>query len=163
MKNLKDIIIEQSSIIPLLEKLKINSKSKISKHTYQPKDKTELRKIIKKRLEKDKNAYLNDIDVSNIIDMKWLFDKLDPHNIDISEWNMSNVTMTRGMFYKCENFNCDLSNWDVSNIINMRSMFYGCKNFNCDLSNWNVSNVKIMSWIFEGCTSLKKLPKWYKK
>ena len=153
MKNLNQYI---------TEKFKINSKT-ISKYTCQPKTRKELKSIIEDRLEKNKNANLNDIDVSNIDDMHNLFVNLDIHNIDISEWDVSNVKVMHRMFYCCENFNSDLSNWDVSNVINMTSMFEGCKKFNCDLSSWNVSNVKIMDDMFYGCNSLKNKPSWYKK
>ncbi len=131
-------------------------------YTHKPKDTSELVKIIKKRLKEDKDADFNDIDVSGIIDMRWLFSGLNPHNIYISEWDMSNVTTTLGMFYGCENFNSDLSNWDVSNVENMKWMFEGCENFNSDLSNWDVSNVKDMKHMFYGCKSLKNKPSWYK-
>ena len=43
--------------------------------------------------------------------MSRLFYKLDPHNIDISEWDVSNATSLAQMFYECKNFNCDLSQW----------------------------------------------------
>ena len=74
----------------ITEKLKINKDS--SKY-YYPKDKDELRSLIEKLLEeRGKDADLNDIDVSDIMDMSELFYGLDPHKIDISEWNVSNVT-----------------------------------------------------------------------
>ena len=148
MKNLQSII---------QEKLRLDKNTR-SSYNYYPKTKEELRKILGERLIKDKNANLNDIDVSNIIDMgpdsedKGLFEKLDPHNINISEWDVSNVENMKYMFYECTNFNSDLSNWDVSNVENMRSMFYDCRNFNSDLSNWNVSNVINMYNMFYGCT-----------
>lgn len=59
-----------------------------NQYTCKPKDKFELRKILEERLAKDKDANLNDIDVSQITDMGYedfrdntgLFEKLDPHN-----------------------------------------------------------------------------------
>ena len=98
--------------------------------------KEELKEIIKDRLEKDPNADLNDIDVSGITDMSYLFCVLDPHNIDISKWDVSNVKDMRFMFNRCENFNSDLSKWDVSNVENI-------------------------SYMFNDCDSMKKLPEWY--
>ena len=129
MKSLKEII---------LEKLKIGSKTKVITYSCHPKDKNELIDIIKERLDKDKDANLNDIDVSKIIDMSKLFKGLKPHNIDISEWDVSNVETMDDMFYNCDKFNCDLSKWDVSNVENMNYMFGGCK-------------------------SLKNKPSWYKE
>jgi len=129
----------------------------------------ELRAILEERLAEDKNADLNDIDVSQITDMGvdsknvGLLEDLDPHNIDISLWNVSKVENMCGMFYGCANFNSDINNWDVSNVEDMRYMFYGCKKFNCDLSKWDVSNVEDMRWMFEYCNSLKNKPSWYKE
>ena len=94
----------------ILEKLKINKDSKII-YKYHPKDKTELKRVIKKCIyERGENANLNDIDVSNITDMSELFKDLDIHNIDISEWDVSNVKNMRRMFDNCKNFNSDISN-----------------------------------------------------
>jgi len=147
----------------IIEGLKIGSKTKVNKYSCKPKTWTELKKIIEERLKNDKDADLNDIDVSDITDMSWLFYELDPHNIDISEWNVSKVTNMNDMFAYCVNFNSDLSKWDVSNVEDMDYMFYNCYEFNSDLSNWDISKVKYMNMIFSGCNSLKKLPKWYKK
>ena len=142
MKNLKEIILGTKKSLSIddyiQEKLKINSNSKIVEYKHQPKDKDELKKIIEKRIDKNKDADLNDIDVSGITDMSNLFYNLDPHNIDISEW-------------------------DVSNVKNMRFMFQFCKHFNSNLSNWDVSNVKDMTEMFYECTALKNKPSWYKK
>ena len=162
-------------------------------YNYYPDTFNELRDLLKQLLEKrGKDADLNDIDVSQIITFcdknTGLFEGLDPHNIDISNWDVSNVENMRYMFQNCTNFNSDLSNWDVSNVTHMYSMFYYCEKFNSDLSNWNVSNVKDMSfmfwscqtfnsnlnnwdvsnvedmsYIFNGCKSLKIIPDWYKK
>ena len=143
----------------------ITEKLKIGKMHYicQPEDRDELKSILKERLAKDKNANLNDIDVSKITDMSWLFYNLNPHNIDVSQWNVSNVETMNGMFFDCRNLNCDLSDWDVSSVKNMKAMFYDCKHFNCDLSDWHVSKVEDMLNMFYNCRSLiKNIPSWYK-
>ena len=145
------------------ERLVINSKSKANQYTCHPKNRNELKNILKERLKKDKNADLNDIDVSQIGNMEYLFGDLDPHYIDISEWDVSNVKNMYCMFFKCPNFNSDLSKWNISQVRNMAFMFYGCENFNCDLSNWNVSNITITNRMFLECNSLKKIPSWYKE
>lgn len=190
MKKLSNIIQED---------FKLKKKGSIKKiYSCQPATYKELRAIVKKRLAEDKDADLNDIDVSNITDMSQrnedacygLFFKLDPHNIDISQWDMSNVEDISFMFDSCKNFNCDLSNWDVSKVHNaratfrdcrsfngagleywtplktedMNSMFMGCWSLNCDLSSWDVSNVETMYLAFNECTTLKKnnlVPSWY--
>ena len=133
------------------EKLNIGKLTK-PQYTCQPKDKDELNAILKKRLAKDKDTNLNDIDVSKITDMSWLFYNLDPHNIDISQWNVSNVTNMTHMFKYCKHFNCDLGDWDVSNVEDMSNMFYCCENFKGEgLEYWNVSCVKNMEFMFSYC------------
>ena len=142
----------------------IKKDTKIKTYNYYPKDKAELRTLLYKLLkERGIDANLNDIDTSKIKDMSWLFDGLDPHNIDISKWNVSNVKDMLGMFYNCENFNCDLSRWNVNKVKNMRFMFQFCKHFNSDLSKWDVRNVADMRFIFYECTALKNKPNWYKE
>ena len=121
MKNLKDYINEGFKL----------GKNKASEYKYFPKDKNELKDILRERLLSDPNADLNDIDVSNVTDMSYLFFQLDPHNIDISEWDVSNVENMNSMFNGCVNFNCDISNWDVSKVEDMNYMFFGCKKFKC--------------------------------
>lgn len=141
----------------ITEKILINKRTFI--YTCYPKTRKKLREILEERLAEDKNADLNDIDVSQIKDMSaafnlnipGLFEDLDPHNIDISKWNVSNVTNMDGMFFNCKNFNCDLSQWDVSNVTHMANMFFNCNKFNSDLSQWDVSNVTNMFYMFRGC------------
>ena len=159
----------------IIEKLKIGKSTKYkSQYNYFPKDVNELREILVERLAKDKDADLNDIDVSKIDDMVYrdpikqhdgnvgLFFHLDPHNIDISQWDVSNVKYMGYMFYRCKNLDCDLSGWDVSNVKDMEFMFAYCENFDCDLSDWDVSNVRDVQTVFHRCNKLKNKPSWYK-
>ena len=140
-----------------------NFKSRDERYKYFPNDKDELRKILEERLAEDKNADLNDIDVSNITDMSSLFYLLDPRNIDISEWNVSKVTNMKSMFYNCKNFNSDLSGWDVSKVKNISFMFFYCKKFEGKgLEDWDVSSVEEMRSMFFACDSIKNKPSWYK-
>ena len=150
----------------ITEKFQV-SKDNIRPYNYYPKTKEELRKILEERLVKDQNADLNDIDVSAITDMGslkngiGLFEGLDPHNIDISEWDVSNVTNMKDMFYGCNNFNSNLSEWDVSKVTDMRFMFHNCEKFNSDLSKWDVSSVTNMKEMFNRCYKFNyNLSKW---
>lgn len=168
------------SIIDIIqEKLKINSKSKV-KDIYQPKDLEELKSIIKEHI--DKNGYncdLNDIDVSNITDMRGLFCKYDLYsntssseikinelykfNGDISEWDVSNVINMREMFRLSEytGDNGDISNWNVEKVEDMWQMFYRSK-YNGNISKWNPKSVKKNWYMFVDSPLENNKPKWYK-
>ena len=139
----------------IIEKLKINKSTK-QQYTCQPKDRAELRKILEERLEQDKDADLNDIDVSEIKTMINLFLSLNPCNIDISQWDVSKVEDMHNIFYECEQFDCNLGDWNISRVKNMSYMFYDCKNFIGEgLENWRVSNGTYTYEMFKGCDSLK--------
>ena len=130
-------------------------------YKYYPKDKFELRKILEERLAKDKNADLNDIDVSQITDMSNTFTALDPYNINMEFWDVSKVNDMYDMFYGCEHFDADLGNWDVSNVKDMKQMFVGCKYFRGDgLEYWNPKKCMDMEYMFSW-SAITKRPTWY--
>ena len=148
----------------IIEKLKLNKDIKFDEYTCHPKDRFELSDILEERLKEDKNADLNDIDISKLFSLNFLFKALDPHNIKIDQWNTSNIKHMQGVFMGCKNFDCDLSNWDVSNVEDMYGTFYGCRKFTGQgLENWNPKKCKNFIYTFEKCTSLKNKPSWYKK
>jgi surface protein len=92
-------------------------------------------------------------DVSQVTNMKSLFEGKSNFNEDISNWNVSNVTDMQSMFI-CAGFNQDISGWDVSSVTNMAGMFAkqqcGVRTnyFNQDISGWDVSNVRDMGLMF---------------
>lgn len=142
----------------------VAAKSASKLYSVQPQTNKELRSIITGRLRKDRNADMNDIDISKVKDMSGLFKGLKVGKIDISQWDVSKVERMYQMFYKCENFDCDLSNWDVSKVKSMGEMFYGCKQFEGrGLGNWEVGQILECnkSIMFYGCDSLKIIPRWY--
>jgi len=133
-----------------------NHKNNIT-YNYKPTSKKELRNIIIDRINVvGPDCNLNDIDVSQITDMSYLFWGLEIENIDISCWNVSNVTNMEGMFNKCKNFNSDISEWNVSNVKNFNYMFYMCKKFKADLSEWNINKNASHSTMFFGCLKQNK-------
>ena len=105
------------------EALKIGKNiSSFSTYSCQPKTGDELKDIINSRVSKyGPDCDLNDIDVSMITDMSFLFYDSE-FNGDISKWDTSNVTNMIYMFYHSK-FNSDISKWDVSKVKNMNSMF----------------------------------------
>ena len=104
------------------------------KYNYHPKTEEELRDLIEKLIEERGNeADLNDVDVSQVKDMSYLF-WYSQFNGDISKWNVSRVKSMEGMFANSQ-FNGDISNWDVRNVENMFDMFFNSK-FERDISKW---------------------------
>jgi surface protein len=138
----------------------IKKDTKIDEYSYHPKNIVELQNLIKKLVDdRGINANLNDIDISQIKNMNYLFTNafgpsnkiLQQLNVDVSEWDVSNVRNMEGMFSGLMNFNCDLSNWDVSEVRNMTHMFRYCKLFNQNLGSWNIVHVNQMACMFLGC------------
>ena len=132
------------------EALKIGKNlSEWSSYSCQPKTKKELEQIIEDRISKEgPNCDLNDIDVSLIEDMSYLFygSKFDG---DISRWDVSNVINMTGMFDRSK-FNQDIRKWDVNKVKKMDFTFCFSK-FNQDISQWNI-NKNCNTWfMFDLC------------
>ncbi|MEO1022158.1 MAG: BspA family leucine-rich repeat surface protein, partial [Bacteroidota bacterium] len=87
-------------------------------------------------------------DLSEVTDMRAMFDDASSFNGDVSNWDVSNVTDMREIFRDASSFNGDISSWDVSNVTNMGSMFSSASSFNGDISSWDVSNVTNMGSMF---------------
>lgn len=92
------------------------------KHLLHPLTLLELEVLINQRIRQEWHfADLNDIDVSNITDMSYLFDSSSFQG-NISKWDVSRVKKMDCMFRKSM-FNGDLSGWNVSSVQSMVSMF----------------------------------------
>ena len=114
----------------------------------QPQTKDELLELVQ-----DQNIKLDQIEISRIQDLSYLFINSNRNDFSgIEEWNTSNVTNMAGLFSDCMNFNEDIRLWDVSNVTDMSYMFMDCRQFNCDLNSWDVSKVTSMSHTFSNCS-----------
>ena len=134
----------------IYEKLILKKNIKTKEYNYHPKTREELKKLLNDLIrERDYEADLNDIDVSEITDMSKLF-FYSNFSGDISQWDVSNVTNMHQMFDGCITFNGDISDWDVSNVKYMYAMFKNSK-FNRDISKWNVSKTADTRCMFERC------------
>lgn len=150
----------------------------------KPNNREELEDLISQRIEQyGPKCNLNDIDVSKITDMSFLFcdmtfdgdiSKWDVSRVknmssmfagstfngDLSKWDVSRVENMNSMF-SYSRFNSDISKWDVSRVKNMISMFYDSK-FTGDISGWDVSSVKRMHNMFKDSPLEGKEPSWYR-
>ena len=94
--------------------------------------------IIQERINKyGNNCDLNDLDISLVTHLNYLFYLFPEFNGNISNWNTSNIIDFSFMFYKCK-FNQDISNWKFNKAIFMNNMFEDSE-FNQDISNWKFS------------------------
>ncbi len=127
----------------------LNTLEEVKKiYKYKPKDKTELKQLVK-----NINIVLSDIDISNITDMSGIFKNSKRRKfIGIEKWDVSKVTNMSSMFSGAESFNYDISKWDVSKVTNMSYMFYKAVEFNKPLNNWNVSSAENMEYMFANAT-----------
>ena len=105
---------------------------------------------------------LENWDVSNVTNMRYMFNNCRNFNSDLSNWDVSNVEDMTCMFYNCKKLNFDLSKWDISNINDMQSMFIYCEQLKQDFSTWNIDQNKVDCYtMFKGCNKMKDelLPK----
>ena len=92
-------------------------------------------------------------DLSEVTDMRDMFNEASNFNGNLSTWNVSKVTDMSYMFADATSFNGTLSGWDVSSVTVIYNMFEGATSFNQDISGWNVSGVTDMDDMFKGATS----------
>lgn len=130
---------------------------------------------------------IEDLDMSNVIDMNNMFSYCLVESLDLSNWNLENVEKMYALFKNASKLKyLNISNWkipkvtslydllyitnselieligindlDTSNITDMRSLFEGCKKLtSLDLTNWNVSKVKYFNSMFSSCSSLGQI------
>jgi surface protein len=92
----------------------------------------------------------------NVKDMSRMFEGLDTFNEDIGFWDTSNVTNMNGMFFGATSFNQNIGDWITTNVTDMGYMFYRATSFNQYIGWWDTGNVRNMSHIFEGASSFNQ-------
>ena len=129
---------------------------------YKPKDKDTLKKLLKRMIEvRGNEGDFNDIDTSDIKDMKLLFQFHIKFNGNITGWNVSKVTDMSGMFYCAKSFNQDISKWEFPKVTNMSCMFYDAESFNQPISKWKFPKVENMRFMFSYTLSFNQdISKW---
>ncbi len=112
-----------------------------------PPDRESLDILIVQRLDKHgPRANLNDIDVSAVQDLSFLFAGKSFWG-DVSQWDTSNATNMRGLFAN-SHFDGDLSRWDVSQVQDMNMMFEHTQ-FSGSVARWDVGSVKDFRSMFQ--------------
>ena len=92
--------------------------------------------IIQERINKyGNNCDLNDLDISLVTHLNYLFYLFPEFNGNISNWNTSNIIDFSFMFYKCK-FNQDISNWKFSKKLATTYEMFLNSEFDQDISNW---------------------------
>ena len=87
------------------------------------------------------NEFINNWDVSNLLDFYQFFYQCTLFNQPLNNWNTSNATNFAYMFQNAINFNQPLNNWITSNIFTMQFMFRNAQAFNQDISSWDFSGL----------------------
>ena len=89
------------SLVHYMQEKLVIKKNKSTNYKYFPKTREELQDIILRRIKDEGNEVdLNNIDVSKINDMSFLFEGTN-FNGDISSWNVSNVKINNFIFDNC--------------------------------------------------------------
>ena len=97
-------------------------------------------------------------DLSQMIDMSYMFEQAVFFNGYLTEWETDNVKDMHGMFAKATHFTGGLQKWHTSNVEDMREMFYGAIRYTDDLSGWDTSKVTDMRSMFQGAISFDAVP-----
>ena len=104
---------------------------------------------VRKYYKTNKEHLINELDVSCVTSMTYLFYKFNEFNQQLDKWDTSNVVDMSYMFHNCQKFNQPV-NFNTRNVINMAVMFYNCFEFNCPV-NFDTQNVTNMLWMFASC------------
>lgn len=129
------------------------------RYMHHPATREHLREIIAERMRVNKREpYLNDIDVSAVKDMHFLFSHhtlLGIEYLDLTDWDVSNVENMTSMFEDTDLKSIDISGWKLNPRLNMTRMFAWCD----DLVNvTGINNIDLHNHVcdemFDDCPKL---------
>lgn len=111
------------------------------------------------RLDAESISGLENIDVSNVTDMGYMFSQMtNLSNLDLSSWDTSSVTNMTVMFAQNNFSNVDLGTWETENVTDMYAMFAMTPNLtSLATPNWNTEKVTTMQGMFMGASALTEL------
>ena len=143
----------------ITEKLRINKNIKTKQVEYFPKNYDDLKKIITKRAldSNDGVLDLNDIDISEITDLSYLFENINNiKSVDMNDWDTSKVTDIHGLFWSNKSIEeIYINDWNTNNIESFYGVFYDCENLKTlDLTNWKFDKCKETDLMFANCSKL---------
>ena len=106
-----------------------------------------------------KNFELSLFNVKNIINISWMFSKVNLSEIDLSTFDTRKVQLMEGVFFECKNLkNINLSSFKTINVTNISYMFKGCIQLaDLDLSRFEFKTAVNTKDLFKECQNLKKI------
>jgi len=98
------------------------------------------------------NQNIGNWNTSNVTNMSSMFEDAWAFNQDIGNWNTSRVGKMSGMFLNATSFNQFIGKWNTSIVTNMAGMFDNARSFNQNIGGWNVENVQYMDFMFRNAS-----------
>jgi surface protein len=91
-------------------------------------------------------------DLSNVIDMSYMFYTASAFTGDIGSWGTSHVTNMSHLFCGASAFNGNIGSWDTGHVTDMSFMFYNASAFNQNINAWDTSHVTNMRAMFNSAS-----------
>ncbi|WP_192938307.1 BspA family leucine-rich repeat surface protein [Flagellimonas hadalis] len=95
-------------------------------------------------------------DLSQVVDLGYMFYNATAFNGDIGDWSVGNVTNMAFMFSGASSFNGNIGAWDVNNVVSMELMFYQATAFNQNIGGWGTFSLEYVSYMFAGATAFNQ-------
>ncbi|MCI1267730.1 MAG: BspA family leucine-rich repeat surface protein [Saprospiraceae bacterium] len=95
-------------------------------------------------------------DLSNVVDLSYMFSNASSFNQDIGNWNTENIVIMAWMLNGASSFNQDIGSWNTSNVVDMSYLFQHASSFNQNIGDWNTSKVTDMRYMFSNTISFNQ-------